>query len=702
MSAVPVLFHPHIEVPEPWVSYWLRQVTLRLRREIAWCWQQRAGQSAASGVPPLADPAVESLDLARYDADKHRFFATDVTARYLSEHISAPPPPRAAAPTRGSWEWVTRVLRLDDAAQFLLALGLAARVDGALGAVCSACSNDASRPYPTLALAQRLWDDPTAIVACGHSAHALFRHGLLAWEPGAPSGLEWYQPIDMPTWVAQTLLGPTDRLPEVLREIPAASEALSLPAELFALRLRAQPLDAMQVVPLRAPKDADCAALVAGLAARLGRRAATLSDAFEPERHSWAALAAVCWLRGFDVLLPEDWLSRRAPNTHEAWASPVLGVPVRWFAPTTELSACQSLPAFALLPPFEIPALTFEQRLALLKHGLGKRGEGLESALAECSRRFRFQARAVGRVSATLQGEDGLDAETLFAACRQEVVNELGHLAQLVAPRFTLDELVLPPVQTRQIEEIRRAMGALTEVHYGWGTARAWNEGGLGVLFSGPPGTGKTMAAECLAQALHLPMYRVDLSQVVNKYIGETEKNLKRIFDAAEASDCILFFDEADALFGKRTEVRDAHDRFANIEVSYLLERMERFKGLAILATNRRKDLDEAFTRRLRYIVEFPLPGLKERECIWRRVFPAGADTGELDFSYLAKQFPLSGGHIRSIAFNACLQSAAQNHRRVAMTAVLVAVKRELDKLNRAAHEELFGSYAPMIRELVA
>jgi vesicle-fusing ATPase len=275
-------------------------------------------------------------------------------------------------------------------------------------------------------------------------------------------------------------------------------------------------------------------------------------------------------------------------------------------------------------------------------------------------------------------------------------------LAQPVASRFALHELVLPPAQARQIEEIRQSMNALTTVHYGWGTARVWNEGGLAVLFGGPPGTGKTMAAEALARSLELPMYRIDLSQVVNKYIGETEKNLKRIFDAAELADCILFFDEADALFGKRTEVKDAHDRFANIEISYLLERMERFKGLAILATNRKKDLDEAFMRRLRSVIEFPLPGIPERERIWRGVFPANVDTSELDFRYLARQFALSGGHIRSIAFNACLLSAAESSAaRITMPTVVVSVKRELDKLNRVAGDESFGAYAPMLRERV-
>jgi vesicle-fusing ATPase len=218
------------------------------------------------------------------------------------------------------------------------------------------------------------------------------------------------------------------------------------------------------------------------------------------------------------------------------------------------------------------------------------------------------------------------------------------------------------------------------------------------------------MAAEALATQLQLDMYRVDLAQVVSKYVGDTEKNLRRIFDAAEASDCLLFFDEADALFGKRTEVKDAHDRYANIEISYLLERMERFKGLAILASNRRKDMDEAFMRRLRYCIEFPVPGVDERERIWRGGFPDRADTSDLDFRFLARQFAFAGGHIRSVIFNACLQAAAEPEGepdegkagKPSMRQVLMQVRRELQKLNRSAGDDLFGIYAELLVEQAA
>ena len=294
-----------------------------------------------------------------------------------------------------------------------------------------------------------------------------------------------------------------------------------------------------------------------------------------------------------------------------------------------------------------------------------------------------------------------LTQEKLRTACANEAEVELGNLAQLVSARFRAQELVLPAKQAQQFKEILHAMRALTVVHHHWGTAKVWNESGLSALFCGPPGTGKTMAAEVIACTLQIPMFRIDLSQVVNKYIGVTEKNLKRIFDAAELSDCILFFDEADALFGKRTDVKDSHDRFANIEISYLLERMERFKGLAILATNRRKDLDEAFMRRLRFVIEFSVPDVEERTRIWQLVFPNIVDTEELDIRYLARQFQLSGGNIRSVAFNACLRAAnatvPEAEAKVTMVDVLMAVKRELEKTNRVASGEVFGRYEHLV-----
>jgi SpoVK/Ycf46/Vps4 family AAA+-type ATPase len=213
---------------------------------------------------------------------------------------------------------------------------------------------------------------------------------------------------------------------------------------------------------------------------------------------------------------------------------------------------------------------------------------------------------------------------------------------------------------------------------------------GLGItaLFAGPSGVGKTLAAEVLASSLKLELYRVDLSSVVSKYIGETEKNLRKMFDAAEGGGSILFFDEADALFGKRSEVKDSHDRYANIEVNYLLQRMESYRGLAILATNVKSALDAAFVRRLRFIVTFPFPGVSERKAIWERVFPPKTPTQDLDFARLAR-LNVTGGHIHNIALNAAFR-AAQNGTPVTMALVLDSARNEFGKLERPVNEADF------------
>ena len=225
--------------------------------------------------------------------------------------------------------------------------------------------------------------------------------------------------------------------------------------------------------------------------------------------------------------------------------------------------------------------------------------------------------------------------------------------------------------------QVRRRL----QVYEEWGFGAAGRGLGISALFAGPSGTGKTMASEVLARELGVDLYRIDLSQVVSKYIGETEKNLRWVFDAAEGGGVILLFDEADALFGKRSDVRDSHDRYANIEVSYLLQRMEAYRGLAILTTNMRGALDPAFLRRLRFVVEFPFPDAAGRAEIWRRVFPASTPTDGLDPQRLA-QLTLAGGNIRNIALNAAFM-AADGGRPVCMADLLQAARTECAKVER-------------------
>ena len=272
----------------------------------------------------------------------------------------------------------------------------------------------------------------------------------------------------------------------------------------------------------------------------------------------------------------------------------------------------------------------------------------------------------------------------LDSACRAESSPKIGTLAIKVNPRYYWDDIVLPPDQMAQVREICN-QALLRHIVYGeWGFDRKLTLGkGLSALFSGPPGTGKTMAAEVLANELNLDLYKIDLSQVVSKYIGETEKNLHHIFEEARSSGAILFFDEADALFGKRSEVKDAHDRYANIEVGYLLQKMEEYDGIAVLATNLRQNLDEAFVRRMYFIVEFPFPDEEYRKRIWNVIFPREAPlSDDLDFGLLAREIKLSGGNIKNIALAAAFYAASEGET-IRMHHVVYAARREFQKIGR-------------------
>jgi SpoVK/Ycf46/Vps4 family AAA+-type ATPase len=272
----------------------------------------------------------------------------------------------------------------------------------------------------------------------------------------------------------------------------------------------------------------------------------------------------------------------------------------------------------------------------------------------------------------------------LFAAARDQSGHELGQLSRKIVPKQTWRNIVLPPDQETQLREICDQAKLRQRVYGDWGFDRQHSFGkGLNVLFAGPPGTGKTMAAEVIAGDIGIDLCKIDLSRVVSKYIGETEKNLERIFTVAESANAILFFDEADALFGKRSEVRDAHDRYANIEIGYLLQKMDEYDGMAILATNLRQNLDEAFVRRLHAIVEFPFPDEESRRRIWEVTFPSEAPLAEnLDFAVLAREVRLSGGHIRNIALLAAVYAAVEE-RAIGIDHIARASRREYQKLGR-------------------
>jgi SpoVK/Ycf46/Vps4 family AAA+-type ATPase len=316
---------------------------------------------------------------------------------------------------------------------------------------------------------------------------------------------------------------------------------------------------------------------------------------------------------------------------------------------------------------------TVAERAEAWQHGLGP---GVAAATIDAlSTQFALEVAEIAEIAVITT-----DPDDAWRECRIRTRPRIDVLAQRLEPHVNWDDIVLPEQSRALLQQVADQMAHRALVYDRWEFGARITRGlGVSVLFAGPSGTGKTMAAEVLAAQLGLDLYRIDLSAVVSKYIGETEKNLRRLFDAAEGGGAILFFDEADALFGKRSEVKDSHDRYANIEINYLLQQMEAYRGLAILATNMRGALDTAFLRRLRFIIEFAFPGVAERQAIWLKSFPSSAPVGELDYVRLA-QLPVTGGMIRNIALNAAFLAASAGSD-ITMELVLGSARTEFDKL---------------------
>jgi hypothetical protein len=357
-----------------------------------------------------------------------------------------------------------------------------------------------------------------------------------------------------------------------------------------------------------------------------------------------------------------------------------------FFLDTRDVAAGSGRLSFTLDIAKPMPA---EQELAW-NAALG--GEGGISP-AQLAGQFNLNLATIQQIAQTTLLQEASAGKALHGqlwdACRVSTRPRMDALAQRLEPKATWDDIVLPASEVLLLRQIADQVGQRTTVYDRWGFRQKMNRGlGINALFAGESGTGKTMAAEVMANDLRLNLYRIDLSAVVSKYIGETEKNLRRLFDAAEDGGAILFFDEADALFGKRSEVKDSHDRYANIEINYLLQRMETYRGLAILATNMKSALDSAFLRRLRFIVTFRFPGAEERKTIWQKAFPKQTPTRGLDFDRLAR-LNLAGGNIQTIVLNATFLAARANSP-VTMPHILEAARAEFRKLERPIHEADF------------
>jgi hypothetical protein len=394
-------------------------------------------------------------------------------------------------------------------------------------------------------------------------------------------------------------------------------------------------------------------------------------------------------------LLTREWILGRAVMICEAaqGSVPALGAFLDQLSGPAILIGGAPAPMRRERTPLEVGKPRTEEQRLLWRAAL-ESAEADDAELARLAAHFDFGAAdiAAAAAGARLAADATTRTQALWQACQRRSRDRLERLAQRIAPRAAWEDLVLPEGQLAILHDLARQVSHRATVYEQWGFAAKGARGlGISALFTGESGTGKTLAAEVLAAHLGLDLYRIDLAAVVSKYIGETEKNLERLFSAAESSGAVLLFDEADALFGKRSEVKDSHDRYANIELAYLLQRMESYRGLSILTTNLKSLLDAAFLRRIRFVVQFPFPDAAQRAEIWRRIFPEPLPRAALRIDQLAR-LHIAGGNIRNIALNAAFL-AADDGGTLNMGHLARAARTEYAKLEKPLSEAEIGAW---------
>jgi AAA+ superfamily predicted ATPase len=669
--------------------------------------------------------AMEAGRPASAETDPYRgLYVTPDEAAALAARAAGAPAPYAPAPVDDAggdedtrWARLRRDAGLTGVDAAILLVALAPELELKYERLYGYLQDDVTRRRPTVDLALQLvapgWDERVAARARLAPSAPLLRHGLLRLvdDPAQrePPLLSRYLKPD--PRVVDHLLGldePDPALRGVARVVePAVGlDEVILPAELKATLARlAGAAGHSALVYLQGPygvgkrttAEALCreagAALVVADAARLAAGEAPEAAVAAVGREALLRGATVLW-EGFDALLADERAALRDAVLREAE-----GRGVTFLAGEAPWEPADAPPGQAFYR-VALGRPAHPERVRLW--GAHLNGDGHAVDVEALAGRFRFSggqirdAAATARALARVRDPGGaLSMDDLFAACRLQSNPRLASLAQKVAPHHGWSDIVLPPDRQQQLREIVNSMKHRALVMHEWGFGRKLAMGkGLNALFAGPPGTGKTMAAGILARELGLDLYRIDLSTVVSKYIGETEKNLARIFTEAETSHAILFFDEADAMFGKRTEVRDSHDRYANLEVSYLLQRMEEYEGVVVLATNFRKNLDEAFVRRMQFTVDFPFPGERERLRIWEGVFPEALPREPgVQLEPLARRLELAGGNIRNVALAAAFLAADEGGL-LGMRHLVRAARREYQKMGKVVSDREFDELA--------
>jgi SpoVK/Ycf46/Vps4 family AAA+-type ATPase len=633
---------------------------------------------------------------------------------------------------------LARLFGLTPFEQHLIVIALAPELDGKFGTLYAYLQDDITRRRPSVDLAIRLLcatpeERLNALTVFGRQA-SLFRLRILSAagrndEPLRNRALAVDEPI------VDFLLGTGSAIPEMAASLRLISTARSLGSLRWSPLLKRQLLDltrnfvedGMQrrgrlIFHFQGPSGTGKRTLAASICREIGvpllrvdlREAVNRFDTFENGlrtlfRHGLLHQTAL-YLENFDHLAGDEDRSRAQRQS----LSRAIGE-MSWlsFIGTETFRTSADLFEGHHYAAIELPAPGLAERRQLWESMAAERiDEAVRFApgidWGDLATKFRntpgdIEAAletAIG--AARLQNPEDITVSSgdIHHGLHQLSNKKLSTVARKLSPRHRWTDIVLPPNALGQLRELCAHVKHRQTVFSDWGFDRKLSLGkGICALFCGPSGVGKTMAVEVVAHELQLEVFKIDLANVVSKYIGETEKNLAKVFEEAEASNSILFFDEADALFGKRSEVKDAHDRYANIEINYLLQRMEEFEGLVIMASNLRKNIDDGFFRRMQFVVEFPFPDVAHRYRIWKQHFPAEAPAADdIDFSCLATKFNLSGGNIKNVVVNAAFL-AAEDGQPIGMQHVIRATRREYEKLGRLCTENDFApSQAPVLK----
>lgn len=686
-----------------------------LLREVR-CLRQAGGEGAADHLPGLVLSEEEVLAIL---SDQPAAAPKDSEAIARSKEELTPPHPVPVPPegSHNALERLTGMFDLDRFEQQCLVLCLASEIEPRYARVYAYLQDDVTRKLPSIELALRLFSQQTGQTAEAGAVfcpQAALRKNKL---------IEIQDVRDVPVPLSQRWIRLDERIAAFLLETPELDPAL------------------VGWVNYRLPEEESTRGFL--VSEELGERVGRLADACfadgeiktRPVFHLYGKYGSgkrelaenVCQVVGLPLLVANAVRLAPTGDRLEAWwrlgresllqpaalfvdnfddllegdrgaERDALLEAIRMFSPLTFLSGRapwrgmeRSQEQIFLSLECRVPASPtrvhmWKRLLDEVQHQLN------DNDIAELSSKFRFTAGQVrdafasakNRAVWTSQPPPPLDLAMLNQACRSQATPNLGQLARRVEPTFGWNDIVLPEAVLAQLREIAAHIRRSQVVLEQWGFASKFPYGqGVTGLFHGGSGTGKTMAVSIIAADLALDLYKIDLSMVVSKYIGETEKNLNRVFAEAQDSNAILFFDEADALFGKRSQVKDAHDRYANIETAYLLQRMEEYDGAVILASNMKHNLDEAFVRRMRFILHFPFPGEAERERIWRSAFPPQAPLGkDVDFSWLARKLKITGGYIKNISLRAAFL-AVERRGVIAMDCLKEAARLEMEKIGK-------------------